>query len=328
MLAWWLAAGCSCGDGGGRQEPRPSGSETAHTAASETAGHTGSTPTEPLSWLMLDSGYRHSCGLLSDLRLVCWGETDRTTVIPVGPFTQVSLQSSTGCALTPEGAVECWCAFSSDRYVCDGAPSGVTGFVAVEDGQYAACAERPDHTLHCWGFPSQVRGVPTLPVVDWSMGANAGCAVLEDGSVSCWGDTEVFALSPDAVLGPPDHLKYRQVAVGIDQACAIDTAGEAWCWGSTQFREPFPRPTPGPWVSLTAQGGLVCGLDPEGRAECWHDLPILEKWVVPDERFRQLSLGEWTACGVALDGRGVCFPGPYEQAGDQQVPDLADLALP
>ena len=49
----------------------------------------------------------------------------------------------------------------------------------------------------------------------------------------------------------------------------------------------------------------------------------------PTEPFEQITfgLGEWDACGITLDGRGLCFPAPYNGSGEQDIPDLADLVL-
>jgi hypothetical protein len=117
--------------------------------------------------------------------------------------------------------------------------------------------------------------------------------------------------------------------VGRDHACALDTEGEAHCWGSTQVYTPFPAAPPGPWASIFAQNAFACGLRADGTADCWYDLGDLVdpgQWAVPDEKWAQIGLGEWSACGVTLDGRGICFPSDFDHAGEQDIPDLADLA--
>jgi hypothetical protein len=54
---------------------------------------------EPLAWVMLDNGYRTSCGVLTDGRLVCWGYSVESSQRPTESFTQVSLSSRGGCGL-------------------------------------------------------------------------------------------------------------------------------------------------------------------------------------------------------------------------------------
>lgn len=301
------------------------------TTATGTTGATGETGAGPeLAWVMLDGGATESCGVLDDDRLVCWGDPDYVSASPTGPFVQGSVGTWSGCALDPDGYITCWCPHPSpsEQHTCDDVPAG-PGFVEVQNGGYHACAERPDHTLRCWGTPVVNHGVPTEPVLDWSIELNGGCAVLLDGTVSCWGD-DLEALwgdsDPPALLAPPEGLKYTQVALGRSHGCALDVDGEAHCWGRTGLLGPFPPAPPGPWASIVAFNQMTCGLRANGSADCWYDLPgILDQWFIPDERWASLGLGEWSSCGLTLDGRGLCFPAPYDHVGEQLVPDLDDL---
>jgi hypothetical protein len=289
------------------------------------ADHTsGVHSAEPLSWGRLDNGFGYSCGLASDGALHCWGSTDRAPPRRQEAVIDFDLAVWTSCALDDEGRVECWCTGLSKRACRDAPTEG--GFVKVRSGEYGACAEDASHHLRCWGADAFL-SPPTEPVEDWDLEINGGCALV-DSEIVCWGDLEeLWSLSPDADPLPPSGGGFVQVTVGRDHGCALDKQGEARCWGSTGYLERFPDPPPGPFVRLETFNQITCGLRPDGRAECWYDLNnLLDDWSWPrEERWAQLSLGEWDACGVTLDGRGLCFPAEFESYGEQQVPSLDDL---
>ena len=338
-LALMLNVGCTRIDKAGEDATDPDYADAATTGyqdtdtEAETPGtdETGGEP-PPLSWVAVDAGATMSCGLLSDDRVVCWGDPDFVGEAPTEPFRQISFGIWEGCGLRADGSVGCWCAnpAGGNNDACEDVPLE-TGFTEVRTGAFWACAERPDHTIACWGQKETATKAPTAPVVDWSIEENIGCAILEDGSVTCWGITENFnRWAPDAAVAPPADLTYVQVAVGRNQACALDTAGEAHCWGSTQTQEAFPQPSAGPWASITSWNAFTCGLRTDGSAECWFDVTgvVNDGWFIPDEKWASLGLGEWDSCGITLDGRGVCFPEPFDSLGEQDIPDLADLVLP
>lgn len=287
------------------------------------SGTPGSHSATPMRWVRLDNGFGYSCGLVTDGRLLCWGGLAPPQAGGRG-VTDFDLAVWSGCGLDEHGRVACWCGDVSRRS-CKDVPSE-DGFVRVLNGEHGACAEDATHHLRCWGSPAYLEP-PIEPVEDWDLENNGGCALV-DSEIVCWGDLEeLWSLSPDAEPLPPTGGGFVQVTVGRDHGCALDKDGEARCWGSTGYRERFPDPPPGPFVRLETYNQITCGLRPDGRAECWYDLNnLLDTWTWPrDERWAQLSLGEWDACGVTLDGRGVCFPAEYESYGEQQVPDLEDL---
>ncbi len=340
-----LAVGCTRTDKSAEAAADPAYSDAATTgydtdidAETDLApGTDTSIGPPPLAWVSLDGGFVNTCGLLNDQRVVCWGEPYAVAATPTGAFTQISVGGWEGCGILADGTLTCWCRTSAgaDNAVCEGIPRG-TGWVEVRTATHWACAERADRTVECWGSsgqPNAARSEPVESVADWSIEAGFGCAVLDDGTVTCWGDTDLFTLNKaDATTAPPPDRTYVQVAAGRTHACALDDTGEVVCWGSTQSDQgiDFPQPSPGPWASITAWNAFTCGLRADGSSECWFDLPGLvnDEWSIPDEKWASLGLGEWDSCGITLDGRGVCFPEAWDSLGEQDIPDLADLALP
>lgn len=333
-----LVVGCTRTDKAGDTAAGQVYPDVATSGLADTDGETdpplaedSGTPKPPLAWTTVDMGTDIACGLLNDGRTVCWGHPDFLYIDPPHASLQITVGGLEVCGLDATGAVTCACGNSQGSFnePCEDVPLE-SGYLAVRSAAFWACAERGDHTLDCWGQKPTVASAPTGPVLDWSIEENIGCAILEDGSVTCWGGIENFnRWAPEAAVAPPAELTYVQVAVGRNHACALDDAGEVHCWGSTQVQTPFPQASPGPWASITAWNAFTCGLRADGSAECWHDMPgVSEAWVVPDEKWAMLGLGEWDACGVTLDGRGLCFPEVSNGSGEQDIPDLADLVLP
>ncbi|MEZ4237998.1 MAG: hypothetical protein R3F59_18010 [Myxococcota bacterium] len=191
LAASLVVAGCTCHD-------PPSVDlrldDTAHidTAASETESPVDSAPPEPLTWVRVDAAYVHSCGILSDQRLVCWGEPScLPQTAPDARYRWVDASGFASCAIGADGSLDCWCCH--DEAVCDRpVPDGPFVQVRLADGW--GCAQRADGTLACFGHPrwQHTGRMPTEPVQDFAVDANYACAVLGDGSLQCWGDTVLW----------------------------------------------------------------------------------------------------------------------------------------
>jgi alpha-tubulin suppressor-like RCC1 family protein len=172
----------------------------------------------------LAAGYGHTCALLSNATMRCWGENregqlgNGTTAIPGTPQ-PVAVSGITGatafttgayhsCALLGNGTVRCWGRnqgqLGNGTYTSSSTPVAVTGItnaVAVSGGGAHTCAVLGDGTVRCWGenefgalgngttvtstTPVQVVGVSGA--VDVSAGWRHTCALLGDGTVRCWG---------------------------------------------------------------------------------------------------------------------------------------------
>ncbi|MBN9167910.1 MAG: hypothetical protein J0I07_43670 [Myxococcales bacterium] len=178
-------------------------------------------PVEP----QLVAGAHHTCALLFDATVRCWGENssgqlgDGTTARKSTPTVVLNLPrvtklaSSTGanhtCALLEDRSVRCWGANFSGQ-LGDGTdeqkltPVIVPGLSDVTDLAVAdahTCAILDNRTVRCWGgnFNGQLgdgttenRPAPTaVPGLSNVTGLAAGgqrtCAFLADNTVRCWG---------------------------------------------------------------------------------------------------------------------------------------------
>ncbi len=204
--------------------------------------------------------------------------TDRVmqkVVAGLSGVTQVAAGDNFTCALLADATVSCW-GTNSGSDICSGANvlhatptavGGVSGVVQVAAGGTHVCALLSDATVTCWGLnfkgelgtPSPMPGncpdfqhgptvIPALSnVVQIGAGDSHTCALLSDGTVSCWGwnmygqlgdGTNTDRLAP-AVIPNLGHVAH--IALGYAQTCAILDDATLDCWGAT---DPYGNSVP------------------------------------------------------------------------------------
>lgn len=220
------------------------------------------------------------CVLKSNNRVYCVGTnansiTDRSVVgsglvgkyplpreVPsLANLVQASLSPKSGCAVRPDGTVQCWgynfygqLGNNTDNYpgvsLTPVTVSGITTatLVHVSEGDFA-CAVLADQTARCWGFNSYGRlgdGTTTnskVPVTvsglsgvaELALGSNFACARLTGGGVRCWGNagslgdgSSTQSPVPVAVTGITNAVS---ITAGQIVTCAALATGEVKCWG-------------------------------------------------------------------------------------------------
>ncbi len=226
----------------------------------------------------LSLGEFHSCALLQDGTVACWGLNDLgqlgdgTTTDRVMPkviaglsgVTQVAAGGSFTCARLADATVSCW-GIHSGSDVCGGlnvmhtTPTpvdGVSGVVQIAAGETHVCALLNDATVTCWGLnssgqlgtptPANCQGLDHGPIVIPALsnvtqidaGAEHTCALLSDGTVSCWGwnqygqlgdGTNADRVAPAVI---PNLAHVAHVALGFSQTCALLDDATLDCWGA------------------------------------------------------------------------------------------------
>ena len=167
----------------------------------------------------------HTCAILSDRSMRCWGRNqdgqvgngDNTTDVSVphaviglgGPVSTATAGGYHTCALMPNATVRCW-GRNTRGQLGDGTEnffsstpvpvSGMTNAAAVAGGGWHTCALLQNGTVQCWGendngqlgntlshstVPVTVAGISNAVAI--SAGVNHSCAVLADGTTRCWG---------------------------------------------------------------------------------------------------------------------------------------------
>jgi alpha-tubulin suppressor-like RCC1 family protein len=169
------------------------------------------------------AGYEHSCALLSDKTVVCWGDNsklqlgnaggDVNAATPVAGLSNVSQLAAGGyytCALSAS-KVYCWGTNANlvlgqgvaGSYGTPQLVPSLTDAVAVTAGNETTCVRRSGGTVECWGGNSE--------------GARGDAASITDTTTrSVVGLTQV-----------------TQVSAGTGNfACATTSAKKAYCWGA------------------------------------------------------------------------------------------------
>jgi alpha-tubulin suppressor-like RCC1 family protein len=258
VKCWGLGDDGQLGDGAGVSRSTP-------TSVTKTWG-TGH------SVLTMALGQYHTCAVLDDASVWCWGYnaygqlgdgTTTSTKIPVavtglGPAAWVAAGDYFSCAALVDGTVWCW---------------GQDGSGQLGDG---GSTDRP--------VPVQVPSVSSVDKV--VAGSHFACAhiTVSSNNVWCWGENDHGQLGIGTTANsPPTNLAFTatEVQAGNIHACAIDGAGALWCWGFNgqgQFGIATPsgdQPTPfatsiGPVTQLALGDGQTCAIV-GSVAECWGD---------------------------------------------------------
>jgi alpha-tubulin suppressor-like RCC1 family protein len=198
------------------------------------------------------------------------------------------------CALLSDGSVDCWGSMTYLPPTPNFTPMPVpnlSGAVALSSGRYYACVLMPDGTVRCWGENdygvlspgvSSLTVPVTIPVLSGVMAVATGpvavCALLGNGTVRCWGDNASNVVAPtgapltDNFLGPPvaNVSGATAIAVGYTQACALLSDGTVRCWGN-QSATAVSIPGLNGVVGIYAAEGDYCALLAGGTVRCWGD---------------------------------------------------------
>ena len=230
----------------------------------------------------LSGGGRHTCAFTEASSVLCWGlnadgqlgdGTNDSSSLPVDVaglnegVSGVSAGLTHTCAVTTTGIARCW-GENGGRL---GNGSEEASAVPVDVCADATCS-------------SALNNVASI-----AAGGFHSCAVLNDGTVLCWGNDEdgqlgdgttVDSLTPVVVSGLADVLS---VSLGTSSSCALTSGGAVFCWGSNVegqigdnracgMRCPLPRQVSGfeSGVAQVDSGGLhACALTDAGAVLCW-----------------------------------------------------------
>ncbi len=236
-------------------------------------------------------GYTHTCAVVDGGSILCWGNnllnqlgaaTDPavirtpTTVLPPSGVASISAGFDHNCALLDGGSVLCW-GWGKKAQLGDGVtvsshtpitPSGLGPAIDASAGMIHACAVLDSGSVACWGpnylgvlgdgdtaapatkTPVFVSGLSDAYQV--SAGFMHSCALMDGGSVLCWGSNRNGQLGNGRSGGyelyewPWGYYYYASnipviptglpaaidVDAGITHTCAVLAGGSVACWGS------------------------------------------------------------------------------------------------
>ncbi|MDD5222961.1 MAG: fibronectin type III domain-containing protein [bacterium] len=178
---------------------------------------------EYLAAIQISAGHHHTCALLADKTVKCWGANE---------YGQLGNGTSTNSNI-PVYA------------------SGITTAAYISAGGFHTCARLTDNKIKCWGAngygqlgdgtnsnsntPVAVSGITTAAEI--SAGGNHTCARLTDNSVRCWGSnwkgqlgdgTNTNSNIPVAVSG---ITTAAEISTGGYHTCARLVDNTTHCWG-------------------------------------------------------------------------------------------------
>jgi alpha-tubulin suppressor-like RCC1 family protein len=143
----------------------------------------------------------------------------------------------------------------------DGGGDDALGIDGGSDGSAGCSASCSGATPICSG------GNKCVGVSSVAFGPADGhaCAVLTDGTVRCWGETDhgrlgdvnVAKTGPSAPVMPLDLDQVTSITLGARHTCAIREK-EVWCWGSNESGQ--VNGTPGPSILTPTKLALPAGI--------------------------------------------------------------------
>jgi alpha-tubulin suppressor-like RCC1 family protein len=230
---------------------------------------------------------------------------------PVSVEPTMSLGDLHSCAISNNGTLKCWGDDLSDQLgngpdaTAKNTPQSVSSsakFKAVTGGETFSCAVTVAGAVQCWGrnvfgqlgdgsTTSQAAPVQVVGLVSGVTAVTAGdrhaCALLNDGTVKCWGDnsdgqlgtsSNVQSKIPVAVTG---LTGVQSVEAGPYHTCAVVQGGALRCWGyntSGQLGDGSKTSRSAPVnviglasgvVRVSAGGPNTCAAMSDGTVKCW-----------------------------------------------------------
>ncbi len=201
----------------------------------------------------VSGGQSHTCALLSDGTVDCWGSSETgqvgngsngvdvlspTPVPGLTNATAISAGYSHTCALLADGTVQCW----GDNGVGE---LGIGSTSGPDTCNSYAC-----NGCGCATTPVAVPGIANAIAI--AAGTFDTCALIAGGAVECWGDNTYGQLGIGESTGP-EICTFRSdypcstspvpvsgltgataISLGVytsDHACAIVAGGAVQCWG-------------------------------------------------------------------------------------------------
>ena len=208
-----------------------------------------------------------------DLSLMEQISLGSATIESIGDATSVVAGSNHTCVLHTDGTVSCW--GDNTWGQLGNGKSGDTEFsaipikvpsiadaTAIASGGAHNCVLHTDGTVSCWGYnddgqlgngesgnrdylsptvfspiPAKVPSINNATAI--ATGRNHTCALLEDRTVSCWGNFHMghswyvdINKEPVKINDVRDAVK---IVAGYFHTCALHTDGTVTCWGDDDY---------------------------------------------------------------------------------------------
>ncbi|TCS39780.1 RCC1 domain-containing protein [Reinekea marinisedimentorum] len=311
--------------------------------------------------MAIDTLYSNTCVLKEDGTVACWGENvygqflNGTTDKVIAPITldgfinitEIGVGAFSVCALTESREVKC-AGRNIEGQLGDGTNdnatetavtvSGLNDATSVISGAGYSCAIKADGSLVCWGYnldgrlgngttensnvPVPVTGLTNVAKVALHFNS---CAILEAGTVYCWGDD--YGSTPVLIDGITDAI---DIDIASSHSCVLLSDGHVKCWsdsygnGSGQLGDGTDISSSTPVdvldvddaVSVELGINSSCAVNADETVKCWGDLYYENSGVSTEttstaieflEGVADLSMGSSHRCARYLDGAVACW---------------------
>lgn len=230
------------------------------------------TTTSERTAIAVAAGDSHTCALLDDSSVKCWGDNtdgqlgientlpnrgtapdqlgDKQPTVSFGPgrtARMIAADGNTTCALLDDASVKCWGQNASGEL---GIGSTMNHGSALDTMGLGL----PAVDLGTWAPP----GLPALPdgavstVPNTAVIVGPSCAVLETGKLKCWGDNSYGQLGQgstvNAIGDGPNELGDQLASINLDSVAGSRTV-----------------------MALSARKDHKCALLDDGSLKCWGD---------------------------------------------------------
>ncbi|MBI3179962.1 MAG: hypothetical protein HYZ27_09895 [Deltaproteobacteria bacterium] len=233
----------------------------------------------------------------------CWGSNDygRASPPPIiaaipqthaagtdGQCVTISVGATGMCCLGHDGGPSCWgvddtlftrvtavavgtqhvCGVTASGVQCVGddasgqasPPSLVANISSIAAGDVHSCALLHNGSCSCWGSDAQNRTSPPEDAFLSISAREATCGVTTSRELRCWGPS----------LGDVPLGAFSRVRVGVGFACALRDNGSLACFG---VRNEFGQASPpaGRFLALDVAARHACAVAEDGSVTCWGD---------------------------------------------------------
>ncbi len=243
-----------------------------------------------------------ACAINKDKTAKCWGGKQMVPKEPLADVVSLALGGGTGYIAKGDGTVWGW---------------GSSAFNSLADGTQG-------------GGPD--KGVTAIPGVTGAKqvaaGQNHGCALLGDGTVTCWGYVSTKQLAtPVAGLAGVTAIFGEQQR---DLTCAVTKDGTQ-CWEGANAPKPVADLPAG--ITKVAGRNHLCALDATGVVSCWGENNFGQlggsgnaskpgKVEGLTKKAVDIAVGHAFSCAALEDGSAACWG--YNQRGQLGDGTLTD----
>lgn len=261
----------------------------------------------------------------------------------------VAVGTDFACAALESGKAQCWGegfygSLGNDSQ--DPAPgnapaevAGLEGVTSIDAGDRAACAIDAGD-VYCWGEWDGIWGYKygsAAPVqvtdltgpLDVQVGGSHACALMNDGTVRCWGDNYFSAVNPqvssnrvfDDPVGVPGISNATAISVSALSTCALLNTGAVKCWGA--YDGMVNVAPAGSTSAIGPNSAGHCLLQPDGESGCWRadredtewtDAPAVPLSTSFAEGHSVVTGGSAHVCGLAGSGDVRCAGDNFDGA--------------